>query len=499
MPTFAVVLRPSKVPATGRLALRVSAGKVTTFVALGLDPLPVDAWNPARQEVRKPHAHSADINSVITSSLRDAEEAYYALLRESGSDAARPSAHDVAGRVRALWSASKPKPPPPTQAARTPGESSSLVAMVLAFAKDREREQRYYYAARCRVLASHVAAVLDTPAGGAAGDRLSPAFVAALDAHLVARGMKPNSRSTLLRGLRTIARRAERESALEAGASARAFAMHRMPSNPTDKARLTRSELERVEALAVDMKAPRAAREAAAFFVIAVHLLGTRAGDVLALRASNLIRGEDGRPVAVSWRMGKTGTPMQVPLSPLAADLLARWEADARAAPPPLPVPVPGTRPLRRARGEAPPVPGAPPHLGGVDVLLAPQMQRYVTTTPAQMHAARRLATSALNARLRDVAAICEIDKPVTTHVARYTFGAVAIAAGHSRDEVQTMYAHASGRITDQYLGEVENEAIRAQAAGLFGAAQPSPSPAPPAQPSPTPPRRPMLRRRSRS
>lgn len=55
------------------------------------------------------------------------------------------------------------------------------------------------------------------------------------------------------------------------------------------------------------------------------------------------------------------------------------------------------------------------------------------------------------NKALKEVAKICEIEKSITTHYARHTFGCIALNAGVPREVVQAIYGHSTSKQTDHY------------------------------------------------
>lgn len=55
------------------------------------------------------------------------------------------------------------------------------------------------------------------------------------------------------------------------------------------------------------------------------------------------------------------------------------------------------------------------------------------------------------NRALKEVAKICKINKSITTHYARHTFGCIALNNGMSRETVQAIYGHSTSKQTDHY------------------------------------------------
>lgn len=55
------------------------------------------------------------------------------------------------------------------------------------------------------------------------------------------------------------------------------------------------------------------------------------------------------------------------------------------------------------------------------------------------------------NRALKEIAKICKINKAITTHYARHTFGCMALNNGVSREIVQAIYGHSTSKQTDHY------------------------------------------------
>jgi len=81
------------------------------------------------------------------------------------------------------------------------------------------------------------------------------------------------------------------------------------------------------------------------------------------------------------------------------------------------------------------------------------------------------------NSYLKEIAALCNIDKKITTHIARHTFATtVTLANGVPIETVSSMLGHSSIRTTQIYAKVVEkkvSEDMRLLKEKLFGAVQP--------------------------
>ena len=65
------------------------------------------------------------------------------------------------------------------------------------------------------------------------------------------------------------------------------------------------------------------------------------------------------------------------------------------------------------------------------------------------------------NEYLRKIAKLCEIDKPVSTYYARYSWANIAKSQGYSKDMIAEALGHEYGnRVTGIYLDNYDNEII---------------------------------------
>ena len=422
MATFTLLARP--VRGTGsrvRLYLRITALRKSTFVSSGL-VLPGAMWNASRGEVRKAYIHADTHNRLLSRMAADAEAAYHEARADGDAahavEAAREAALNVVGRSE-----------------RVPDDV--LVTALLESARaEANARGAFASAAKIRTIIHHVEAFEQHRRAPLVAVALDRPGVEAFDRFLErTQGLRPNSRSSALRGLRAALGHAEGAGTLPVGTAASAFVGFTMPSEATDKARLTRDEVDMLARYA-EACSSKALRDAADFFLLSVDLFGSRAGDVLRLRPA-MVTSAGGVPSAVSFRQGKTGKPLSIPLTPRASEILGRWID-------------------RAARAQVP--------------MLAPQMSKRAARTDVEVFASVKKATSAINSALARASTEAGIEgKKVTTHVARYTFGALAREAGLTDDQIQGLYAHGSAQVTDGYLGELSAEEVRRHAARLLG------------------------------
>jgi len=71
------------------------------------------------------------------------------------------------------------------------------------------------------------------------------------------------------------------------------------------------------------------------------------------------------------------------------------------------------------------------------------------------------------NAYLKEVAFITGIEKPLTTHVGRKTFGNILLNHGVSLEAISSMYGHSNTRTTQSYYVEVSEQQIARETAHL--------------------------------
>lgn len=66
-----------------------------------------------------------------------------------------------------------------------------------------------------------------------------------------------------------------------------------------------------------------------------------------------------------------------------------------------------------------------------------------------------------MNRYLKEIATICNIDKYLTTHVARHTYATICLSQGVSLKNVSKMLGHASVKMTERYARVLDSSILR--------------------------------------
>ena len=71
------------------------------------------------------------------------------------------------------------------------------------------------------------------------------------------------------------------------------------------------------------------------------------------------------------------------------------------------------------------------------------------------------ISNQKMNAYLKEIAVLCEINKNLTTHTARHTFATVTLASHVSIENVSKMLGHTNLKITQHYAKILDNTIMR--------------------------------------
>lgn len=380
-----LVLKKEKLRADGTapVYLRATANRKSVYTATGIYLRPRD-WNETRQEVRANHDLAVAYNSQLADRLNDARTA--ALDAQS------------AAAVKAAIS----------------GPTGSATAYFERHIERLTRAGQYWQTRHFSVTLGHFRAALGEDVRWAELDR---AALERFEAYLrVTAGNAANTRRNHLKRLRRVIKEAIRDS--EISAADDPFLSYTPPrAAPVHRRRLTLAEIRSLAALDLAVGSSEAiARDA---FLLSLYGAGIRAGDVAALRASDV---RDGR---LSYQMMKTGARVTVTLPPEGRAIAERYAATASER-------------------------------GG---LLLPLIQPADTRDPVRLRQATNRANSRLNGALKRVAARAELGDGLTMHIARHSFADLARRSGGSLFDVSRALGHTSLAVTQGYLASLDDEA----------------------------------------
>jgi integrase/recombinase XerD len=232
-------------------------------------------------------------------------------------------------------------------------------------------------------------------------EQITVAWVKKYESHLLEKN-KRNTASKHLSFVKTIMLRAVAEGTVSYADNP--FLHFKLKSEKPDKARLTKEELDRI--IALDLPQDKRIHHARVAFLLQFFLAGMRIGDLLQMRWE-MVRGS-----RIEYRSQKTNTPLAFEISPRAMELI---------------------EPFRKKRGYI--LPFIP------EGLKEEAIQKKVESM-----------TAIINKNLPAIAKLAEIDKKLTTHIARHTFASIAWARTRDLKAVSEALGHRKISMTENYL-----------------------------------------------
>ena len=388
--------------------LRFDDGARTLYLSLGESVHPRH-WNPKAERVRKSHAEHEALNGLIEARLSEAE-------RE---------------RIRLVTLRQVPTAEGLKTAVQGKGLADDVLAYARGFLDGVEEDGNVRRAKKERAvfdkLEEHAGPVI--PFG-----RLTPAFLDGWAAWMTKeKGNKASTVKAAMTVLRIHVNRAIQHGLLDGRASP--FDRYKMPrAEPTERAKLTRKEVEALAALDLGTTGPEGSGRAKTrdlfMFSLATH--GTRFSDLVQIRRSDVT--QDGEGVwRLRYRMGKNKKLVDLELAPDALAVVAPY--------------------LDRP----------------ADGWLFTALDGYDTETPVGLAGALSSRNAYANKVLVELAEMAGIQKRVSFHVARHSFADIAQKAGWSVYDISRALRHSSLNVTDQYLARLDTEALDAKTRKLFG------------------------------
>ena len=383
--------------------LRVADGDKSRYRSLRLY-VRAGHWNEGAGRVNGRHPHAAELNKTIADEVKRVEDEVYRRTAEGE----RVDASSVTSAVRVR------------EVAEAPGRADFFSFADEFVAGYEARGQMWTHDRYVSVLRK-MRAYTGEPFPF---DALTPAFLRRYESHLVSHhGNSVNTVATNLATLKTVVRRAVAEGLVDHGRNP--FALHTIKTEPTSPVRLTLAEVHALAAVDLAGSPLAVARDA---FLLQFYSGGARFSDVLGLRWGSV--GER----TVGYVASKTKKPVEVPLVPHAADVLARY------------------RP-------ADPDPGA---------FVLPLLHGRDLSTPGAKKRAVRSCTTGVNRDLKEIARMAGVRKNVTTHVARHSFADHCRTRGLSVYDISKAMRHSSLKQTERYLSRLDTGSLGDKMAGLF-------------------------------
>lgn len=194
---------------------------------------------------------------------------------------------------------------------------------------------------------------------------------------------------------------------------------YKVKTGEADRVSLTQEDVTKLEKLVLPEELISVVRDA---FILQIHLRGIRIGDLLQLQRSNII---DDR---LRYRAQKTGKFFDLKLTEKAGEIIQKY---------------PGTYII--------PILKMPP----ADPKQDRAYQKHIS-----------VMTAVVNKYLKILAGMAEIQKKLTSHVARHTFAHLADLKGVSLVNIQQMLGHSSASQTDTYLKSLRKSSMLDDEAG---------------------------------
>lgn len=238
--------------------------------------------------------------------------------------------------------------------------------------------------------------------------------------------MMPSTCRLRLKSLKAILTRARKLGVMVENNPFEFFTMPK--AGESNKAKLTTEEVNRIINLQYEIGSTK--WHVKNMFLLSMYCAGLRAGDLLLLRWGNIT--EDFRLV---YKMEKTNKTRDVKLVSQAVEILNLYrKEDSKAADLVLPF-MANEKTVEKIGINSTPT----------ESLNYEEQKEYVQK--------KHHAIANINKRLKDIAKDAQIEKAVSTHIARHTFANRAKNAGISNGIIKDLMAHSSLNVTEVYMG----------------------------------------------
>lgn len=153
-------------------------------------------------------------------------------------------------------------------------------------------------------------------------------------------------------------------------------------------------------------------------FLFSFYCAGIRVSDLLQLKWENIT--SNGR---IEYKMKKTSTEKSVALLPKALEILKHYKK---------------------------------PSNKGTDFIFPMLNSSVNLTIPRNLHNQISSKTALINKYLKKIALLADIEKPLSTHIARHSFSDIARKRGANIYDISKMLGHSSIKITEAYLSSLD-------------------------------------------
>lgn len=411
MATITPILRRSKRDKRGRcpIWIRISDRDGDRFISLGEKVL-WSEWNPRTGRVRKSHDNADDLNQLIQQKVTEARAAILRLKIDGDYVTA-----DV------------------VKEALTPDDRPDLFAFWQRHLDELEARGKIGRLRRLRATKGKMEEFIGRER--LPFDQLTPRLLTEFETHCLSKNNKQSTIATNLRDIKTIVNRAVRERLIKPGDSP--FAYFKIKQGQTaERTKLTFAEVMAIERLQLDEGSDL--WHARHVFLFSFYAAGVRFSDCAMMTHGKIISGIDGAADRLAYRMGKSGKLQSVKITPPARRILDSYLKDA----------------------------------ADDDRFIFPLMEGYDLTSPKKLYNAKASQNTLMNKSLKEIARRAEIDKPLSTHIARHSFADLARTSGWSIYDISQALQHSSIEMTQRYLKAFDDKALDARMDSLFGAEQ---------------------------
>jgi integrase/recombinase XerD len=244
---------------------------------------------------------------------------------------------------------------------------------------------------------------------------ISPRFLETYEAHLHSQGYKINTIHNNLKTIRAIYYAALKEGIIKNSENPFFIFKLKLDKN-VKKQKLTVDEIKAIETLQLD--AGGLLWHVRNCFLLSFYCAGIRISDMLQLKWKNITK--EGR---LDYQMEKTGGQKSISLIPKAKQILEHYK-------------LPTSKPT--------------------DFIFPFIDKEADITKPAVLFNQISAKTALVNKYLKKIAELAEIEKPLSTHIARHSFSDIARKRKASIYDISKMLGHSSIKITEAYLASLD-------------------------------------------
>lgn len=399
--------RAGKVNSDGKapLFLRITTGNKRAYISTGIY-IPPRQWNHSQQQVRK-----------FKTRLTNSDD-----LNEQLADL-KLEAQKTINRLPGEADAAEIKSEIEKQAGQTPGNNEHNLLTIARSINEQIRKTSYNYYKRRRTAIRHFENFTD--GRGILMDHISRKWIMDFYNYLITE--KKHNLNSASKNIRVISQ--FYNEAIKQGLTEKRnpFELVKFKSEPVHKEKLSADEFKKIQQLQV--KKESLIWHVRNYFCCQVYLAGMRISDLAMLQKNNYREGR------VEYRMQKTGKIHSVIVTgPLKTMLQYYIESG--------------------------------PDRKNIFPMLDKDVDEYQNHRELTIDISRK--TALCNKYLKKISKKADINKNLTTHIARHTFADMARKNGWSIYDISKGLGHSSLTLTEQYLAELDTESLDKEMQNMF-------------------------------